>query len=372
MSGPKGASYTVVSEAELRRRAVEEARARVRACARQIDEQLLLAGHEAAKVGRRPALAARATTVAALNDEERTGQEYLERLRAVVAERSRGAAAAQLTASLAGLRIAVDFAPAPAAPAPTAFATGTPDHRARLAALAQRLPEVGGADRGDLAARLRTVADALPTADAGRAAQLVAAFETRVADALHRAADRASFERRREALAREFADVPPGDPAARALATASDDHDLGRARTLLVAVREQLHRAADQDFAVAQAAAVLQALGYRVDTEPGRGVDVLVARKDAWPHHGLRLLFPESEAAFTTVPEAYGATDARDDVAFERASCRDLNALVAQLSTQGVHAELRLQRAPGAVPLRRIGAVDQPAAVAHPEREASL
>ena len=370
MSGPKGASYRVVSEAELRRRAAEAARARVRACAQQIEELLLVAGRDAARAGRRPALAARPDAPEALAAEERAGQEYLERLRQVVAERRRNAAIAHLTAALGTLDIRLDLTAARSGRTPTP--TRTPDQRARLDALASRLVDVDDAERPALTESIRAAVATLDTADAGRAAQAVAAVQTRVADALHRAEDRAAFARHREALAREFADVPPGDPAAVAAAAASDDLGLARARTLLQAARDRLRRAADQDFVVDQAAQALRALGYRVEAQHGAGLDTLVARKDSWPHHGLRLFFPESEAAFTTVPEAYGATDARDDAAFERATCGDVDALVARLTAGGVPTELRLRRAPGTVALRHLGDTQQPAAVVPAERERSL
>lgn len=368
MSGPKGASYRVVSEAELRRRAAEAARARVRACSQQIDELLLVAGRDAARAGRRPVLGARSDDPQALAAEERAGQEYLERLRQVVAERRRSVAAAHLSAALGTLDIRIDFTATPSGRTPTP--SPRPDQRARLDALASRLVDVDDADLPALTESIRAAAAALDSADAGRAAQVVAAVQGRVADALHRAEDRAAFVLRREALTREFADVPPGDPAA--VAAASDDLGLARARTLLQAARDRLRRAADQDFVVDQAAQALRALGYRVEAQPGAGLDTLVARKDSWPHHGLRLFFPESEAAFTTVPEAYGATDARDDAAFERATCGDVDALVARLTAGGVPTELRLRRAPGTVALRHLGETQQPAAVVPAARERSL
>nr|NLI49210.1 hypothetical protein [Propionibacterium sp.] len=371
MSGPKGASYRVVSEAELRRRAAEAARARVRACAQQVEELLLVAGHDAVKAGRRPALAARSDALDALAAEERAGQEYLERLRQVVAERRRSAAAAHLTAALGTLAIDIDFTATHSRRTPTP--TPKPDQRARLDALASRLVDVDDGDLPALTEAIRAAAAALDTADAGRAAQIVAAVQLRVSDALHRAQDRAALAVRRAALAREFADVPPDDPAAVAAAAASDEHGLARARTLLQAARDRRRRAADQEFVVDRAVDALRALGYRVEAQHGGGLDTLVARKDAWPHHGLRLFFPESEPAFTTVPEAYGATDARDDAAFERATCGDVDALVARLTAGGVPTELRLRRAPGTVALRRLGDTQQqPAAAVPAERERAL
>lgn len=376
MSGPKGASYRVVSEAELRRRAVEAARARVRACATQVEEMLILASEDATRAGRRPALRGHSNLMADLAEEERAGLAYLERLREVVAERRRDAVAAQLTASLADLRISIDLATPSVGSQQTGsqartVAGRTPSQRDRLDALAVRLVEVGQDDQPAMTESLRTVAAALDAADAGRAAQLVSAFESRLAEALHRTQRQASLERRRAVLAQEFADVPPSDPASLTVAAASDDLGLTRAREQLVAARDRRRRAEDQDFVVAQAADALRALGYRVECQAGAGIDSLVARKDSWPHHGLRLLFPESEPAFTTIPEAYGNTDARDDIAFERASCGDVKAVVTRLTHSGVPTEFRLTRAPGGVPVRHVAPVEQPAAV-KPDLERTL
>ncbi len=359
MSGPKGASYVVVSEAELRRRAVAAARDRLAVVQARLRELQARAGADAVRAGRAPSLSVR-DDIGAIDALVRTVTEHCERLEQVIRERRIANALSQLSTSLSGFTVDLSVTVRARTTTTSTATTGaaSTDRRAGLLVtlddLARRSAELPDAERAAFARRLQAVRDGVDGPDPARAAQAVGSLRGAVAEALHREAERVSFDRRRQMVASEFADVSASDlDAWDAWLQAPDDVALAGVRARLEAARERQRRAADQQFAVTQAAEVLRSLGYRVDVTDGDGVDALVARKDAWQHHGLRLLFPEATAAFSSTPESYGDTDPRDDVAFEEASCRDVDALLATLATRGVRAELRVHHQPGAVNVRR-------------------
>lgn len=359
MSGPKGASYTVVSEAERRRRAVAAARNRLESALARLNELQAQAGSDAVRVGLAPRAVA-GDDVAAIEARIKAVAEHCDRLEVVVKERRIAAATREMAASLEGFTL--DFIATSSSITTAAAPTENVAARrgalvATLDNLARHVSELPDSERPEFVDRLRRVRSTLDELDQPRAAQAVSALRGAVAEALHREAARASFERRRLDLAQEFADVTASEPALlTSIERAVDDVALAQVRTRLAAGRERLDRAADQRFVLTQAADALRMLGYRVEVAEGDGTDALVACKDDWRHHGLRLLFPQGQAAFSSTPEAYGDTDARDDLAFEQASCRDVDALLDKLQQAGVRTRLRVHHAPGTVRVRRAAA----------------
>lgn len=352
MSGPKGATYAVVSEAELRRRRVAAARERLGVAG----ERLAVLEEQARSCG---ATAGLAPSLHVADDEEALAErlaavtQHCDRLEAIIARRRVEVVLEQLGSTLEGFHLDLS---ATASSVPPGVDVGA-DRASLFVALddlARKVATLCDGEREQLVVQLRAARAEAETADAARAAQAVGSLRSEVADALRREAGRVAFEGRRRALATEFADVTPRDPeSAAVLAAARDEAGLASARRVLEAARDRLARAADQEFAVAQAAEALRALGYRVEVTDGDGVETLVARKDAWRHHGLRLLFPAGQAAFSSTPEAYGDTDVRDDVAFERASCSDIDALLVALADRGVPSAIQVHKAPGTVRVRR-------------------
>ena len=351
MSGPKSVSYRVESAEERARRELAEARAAQRTVRERVERLIAQAGGDAARAGKAPRVMAtdeidtvRAQTAALLA--------HAERLDRVILDRSVARATAQVQAALGAVAVDLDIAVPVAEPARTA----DPDVRreAGLEDVVSHLATLPEAERAPLVARVLAAQEELTRVSPARAIQIIASLRGAVADALRADAARASFERRRRALELEFADVLQTVPGSGAmLAAASDDATLQAARRQLSEERERLDREADRRFVLAQAMAALRDLGYRVEAKEGPGFDELVARNDSWRHHGLRLVLPVGQSTFVSVPQAYGATDVRDDVAFERASCADVASMCSALAAGGVTTQVVSGLPPGQRPLRR-------------------
>lgn len=342
MSGPKGASYTVVSAEELRRRAVAAARQRLSVAQERLELLTAIAGADAALAGRAPG-ASTSDDLDRLEAAIRAHDDHCRRLEEITRARQVREAAEQVRSSLAGLALDVDLdVPSPASPTAAPAPDRHADLRAELAKVAAAIAELPDADRATIVGRLAAAAGLVDSDDLTRAGQVVASLRGEAAAAVRLHRRREALDRTRQSLILHYADVADAAPDAwRAAADARDELALARARALLDDARAQASRRADQRFVLAQATAALRDLGYRVEVSDGDGVDEVVARKDAWSHHGLRLVFPETQGGFSSVPEAYGDTDARDDVAFEQTSCRDVAAMLERLQASGVDARLR-------------------------------
>lgn len=359
MSGPKGASYDVVSAEELRRRTIAAARARVTAMEHTIAALEETAGVEAAHAGGRPTFHRASDDVADLERQEATGQQYAAELRRIIARRQVQEAHTALVHSLAD--IGLSLAPTHTAETEPMTTSANADEslRQRLTAVAERLAETSDADRVHLTGVVTALAERLDTMNPAQAAQAIDALRGTVAQAIRAQRSQLAFAEARYALAQEYADVDATSDAWRYFAHAVDGTSLAVARTQLRQAREEAKKAADQDFTVRQAAAALEALGYRVEASVNNGYDTLTARKASWPNHGLRLHFPEAEALFVSTPVAFGHTDARDDVAFERSSCADVADMWQQLRDVGIDIDNRFQHQPGAIPLAHEGVVEE-------------
>lgn len=352
MSGPKGASYEVVSPAEMRRRALQAANQRLAAA---VEGMRSLQHRAAAQAAQFEAPRGRPVTTepAEIDRQTEAVLAYCAKLEERLRVQRIAAAQRKVSASLAEFHVDLEIT-ALRSSSPGSQQQGRDALRATLADLAGRLGELPDPDREQFVSRIAGAAKALDGPDSARAAQVVGSLRAAVTAALHESAEQASFERRRAAVAQAFSDVPDTDTNVwQTLTSAADDVELARARGALEEARAAASRAADQQFVLAQAAEVLQELGYRVEVSDAAGADELVARKEAWQHHGLRMVFPLSQSAFSSVPEAYGATDPRDDVAFEQASCRDVSAVLEGLARRGVQAQLLTSMAPGVQAVRR-------------------
>jgi hypothetical protein len=78
-----------------------------------------------------------------------------------------------------------------------------------------------------------------------------------------------------------------------------------------------------------------------------------MASTQAWPHHGLRLVFPAGRPGLHSIPVAFDDTDARDDVAFEESSCGDVARLREGLANRGVPTDLTHHVKPGGLAVQR-------------------
>ena len=362
MSGPKGASYNVESQAELQRRALAASRERLAAAKARLAELQADAGPHATEAGTAPALPA-SDVPAEVDAQTRALREHCNALEAVAREYRVSIATGRLQSALADFSLDLKVTGATAASSTaTVRAAHHPGAEARstLEKLARHVATLPTVERESYIPRLAAAAKTLDGPDPARSAQAVDSLRAAVATSVRAANERASFERRRAALAQDYADLATTAPdTLQTVAAASTDRELARMRAELDEARGRATRAADQSFVISQAEDVLRTLGYRVEVSQAAGLDEIVARKDNWRHHGLRLLFPESQAVFSSIPEAYGATNAQDDLAFERESCGDISRVLTELRERGVRTELRAHKQPGTVPMRRASADTQ-------------
>ena len=209
---------------------------------------------------------------------------------------------------------------------------------------------------GELAVRVRDAAT--PAATARHA---LTEIEARVTRAASRHRGRQALARRQRAVEAEFGDLTVGGSAEAAaevlqrVREATDEPAVDRLVGELRGLRARATAVADRSFAITQAAEVLRALGYHVDQdEPAdNGTSRMVATSARWPRHGLRLVFRSDQPGIHSSPMALSATDARDDVAFEEASCTDIGRLRAELERRGVTTRMTHHVPPGQLAVRR-------------------
>lgn len=357
MSGPKGATY-VLTPAERARQALAAARVRLAAAQQRVAaaEALVL---DAAPPPRSPRHSA-AEDAAAVDAQVEELLGHAERLEAIHHQRRQDALVARMTREVTDLTITLPAGPAPGMRRARATAPAEPARPAgadKIAALAQRVAALHNAQALDLLNRLGLAADLARGTDRVRAAQALDSVAAEVTRAERAEAGRHALDRQRAACLVSFADVPVAEADAwRALAEADSEVALARARAGLEQARERAQRVARQQFVLQQTEDAFRALGYRTEVAPGDGSDTLVAHKPGWDRHGLRLLFPVGQDAFSSIPEAYGASAAQDDEAFETESCRDIQAVFDRLATRGVDVLTHLALEPGQQPVRRVAA----------------
>ncbi|MEV6414979.1 hypothetical protein [Kribbella sp. NPDC051718] len=231
----------------------------------------------------------------------------------------------------------------------------------RLQAVLDLATELDDSLQGDLRRLAEVVAD--PAAAPAKALGFLTEMEARVTAATNRQRAQERLTRRVEELGYAFADLLSSKTEEGLKAHVILENLTGRPDQVGIdaAVRRfgELDRsraaAADRRFAVEQATAVLREMGYAVEVGPvgADGELVALASTQAWPHHGLRLVFPAGRAGLHTIPVAFDDTDVRDDVAFEESSCGDVDRLRQGLSERGVPTDLTHHVAPGGLAVRR-------------------
>lgn len=370
MSGPKGASYTL-SPAERARMALAAARVRQAAAERRVAAaRSHLAGSDITLPRSPvPSLTQDAAQVDSFVAELIAHAEQLE---GIVLERRMRSVTTHLSASLADLTVDIPLREAPPTTTQSTPGDGTAKLVARVVDLDQALARLPDKVAAPLVERLARATALIEKTDAVRAAQAVESLRAEVAQAQRTETRRLAVGRRKSGLTVAYADVP-GDAqnAWRTLTEATTDSDLARARALLDQARETARRRTEQQFVLHQAQAALEDLGYRVEKVPGDTADTLLAQKTGWSHHGLRMLFPQGQRAFSSTPEAYGDTDQRDDVAFETESCQDIDAVLARLASRGIVVSTHVAIQAGQHPIHRPTSTQVRGHVAHP-RERSL
>ncbi|WP_432874614.1 hypothetical protein ACQPYH_22495 [Kribbella sp. CA-245084] len=360
MSGSTGFDYQVVSPAELRRRAVEAATARV--MARQASVRVARAS-----VGKTVAAQVRATQISKRDVAD------LDRLRGLeialaAEEQALSVAAAQARTDQARRTLATEI---------EALQVALPKIRFRGTARERSRGQVRSEASERLAARVEAVLDlalgldesvradlqklaAVVTDDASgpaKAQSFLTELETRISQAVKR--QRA--EERRQQRTRELkyqyavlldAATAEGDEA-RAIVARLPGGDVEAAARELQEVDLRRVKAADRRFALDQATAVLREMGYAVDVEPAGGTTIATASGPDWPRHGLKLVFPADTDGMRTIPVAFEDSDERDDLAFETSSCDAVDELRDGLQSRGVPTELIYRTPPGELPVRR-------------------
>lgn len=369
VSGPKGIAYQVVSAEELLRRETDTVRSRVDA--RRGAVRMLRAS-----VGEAVAVTVPETRIRSFQRADlaelsaiESGLIAEEKALAAAAERAHAARArATLTAELEALRVDLpalrfrrpDEARTTAAPVRAQEADPSPRVARRLEAVLELAVLLDENLRMDLA-ELASVVTAAP--GSVRAQAFLTEMEARVTAATNRQRDLENRRRRIRELQYTFAELlgsetAEGGEARTVLSTLTDESGQAAIDSSARRLRD-LERgrivAADRRFALEQATAVLREMGYAVDLEPGSSAGdlIAIASTGAWPHHGLRLVFPAGRAGIHTLPVAFDETDARDDVAFEESSCGDVERLRTGLLSRGVPTDLTHHVQPGELVVQR-------------------
>lgn len=392
MSGPKGTSYVVVSPEELARREAAGLRARLIAQRSQIRLLEASAGPDLVKeVGQAPAvdLAAELAQLRLVEGQLSAHQGLLEE---AVRQRYRNVALEAMRTEVQELQLRIDL---DRASHMTARPSGGSEPRqparsevedARLARTLTTAATLPAAQQEQVHVVLRSLAEARGAGHVSRATMLTTHLETLVEGLLRKARIRQALEtdiRRLKACFAEVADAAtrtddeglPGEVASAvaALDAASDREQLDMARSQLDQLRQRCRAAEDRAFVLRQAIEVLGELGYSVgEGEPVDDVRPFIVTSPRWPRHALQFVMRPDLAAFNTVPMAVAETDARDDVAFERATCEDLARLRSEFTRRGVVSELYHETPAAQLPMRRASSIAKRAAkTARRGREAS-
>jgi len=382
VSGPKGASYTVVSAEELKRRALAAATARWQAqCTRY---QELAADVEAARAVHGDVI----SPLASLPQVVGTTSDDYDRCAAVVDElvsSCDGSYRAQLgqaraSTVMGALAALIDAVPVPEPTASDArsarekapsYAPSSPfgqgEHVRR--ALARLDPEAGETARE----RAESLAEqALLAPSAARSGQLVRALEDVVqrantAQKQRRRRD-ADFEELRRALAGLDTDQVCETVERLDAAQAGGSDATPELRSLVAEVAGAARTEQDRRFALNTAVACLEEMGY----EAGVGFDTVVSqggavhlRRAGWPGYAVQLRARHSgaELGFNVVCFAADqpSSSARD-AEVEREWCADFAELRRAARRKGLDLALTRQENAGALPVQRVAGSSRSAA----------
>jgi hypothetical protein len=372
VSGPKGMSYQVVSAAEIQRREVAAALARAQFRHAGIIALLVSAGPRARSKLAEPPTPSRGMSVAELQSTEQALDSFEHAVRHAVAEERAAAAQTAFNDQMAKLTLTIEQAPLRRSKA-------KPQVQASAASTANR-PDSDLTERLDRALRVAasiaepTLLDDLPrltehvtgkAATPATARHYLAEIEAQVTRAFREHEAREAVARRRREVELAYCDLADGDTdVAREAASfleqvsrANNDSALSQLEGDLRDLRIRQTTLADRRFALDQATAVLQEMGYHVEADgTGAGGAIpLMASSARWPRHGLQIVFRTDRPGIHSSPVAFAGTDVRDDVAFEEATCTDIGRLRIELARRGVTTEMTHHVAPGTLSVQRRG-----------------
>jgi hypothetical protein len=254
------------------------------------------------------------------------------------------AASAVLKSQVASLKLAVDVAVTTTSrvreSTTSREATGLQRRLQRALEVASQLAD------SDLQGQVRGIAEDVTTAlgsdDVGRGGQLVTELEQVVTAAARTARARALVESEVTKVELQYSALDPvvAGPALAELRAAMTLSQVAACARGLAKLEESRRAESDRRFVLEQSVDVLREMGYVVDIDPGQGSNTVVATSDRWPHHGLQLAFRSDRASMHTAPLAFDETDSRDDIAFEEATCQDLDTMRTELAARGVTTDM--------------------------------
>ena len=371
VSGPKGASYVVVSAAELERRALARAQARLADVTARFQElqadTKVCRKHYDGRV--RVAAPPRTGSLRNSSDHDRAATQLKEALARAQATFAKELSAARADAITVGARSVTATADVPAAQSLGSYehraAPAAPDPAAEIAdGVARALLRVAIASEADQAKITHLAQSALATADTGRGRVLLRVLQDEVqkANAAQQARDRRTQEVRSlrgKLQGRDGAAVEAADAALQALV---DDPDRPMPPDLPAQVEAAAVAAdagADRAFTLQTAAACLGRLGYEV----AEGFDTVVARggftylrRASWAGYAVQLrAAADNQLGFNVVREDDGtiAMSTRD-VEVEQEWCADFERLRQVMSAEGVQMMVTRATPPGALPVQRV------------------
>jgi hypothetical protein len=376
-------SYQVVSAAEIQRREVAAALARAQFRHAAIIALLVSAGPRVRSKLAEPPTPTRGMTVAELQNTERALDSFEHAVRRAVTDERTAAAHTAFQEQMAQLTPTIDqtrlrrFKPKPQDVRSDAGSAIQPDSdlTRRLDQALRRAATIAEPTMIDDLARLAEQVTAKASTPAA-ARHYLAEIESRVTRAVREHEAREAVAHRRREIELASCDLAIGDTdVAREAATileqvsrADDDHALRQMEGELRSLRIRQTAVADRRFAVDQATAVLREMGYHVeadDTTAGEAIP-LMASSAQWPRYGLQIVFRTDRPGIHSSPVAFDVTDARDDVAFEEATCADIGRLRDELAHRGVTTEMTRHVSPGTLTVQRRGRASSPKRSATP------
>lgn len=372
MSGPKGIAYRVVSAEELLRRETDDFRRRIDArCALLLVLRAEVGRTVCENVGVAPSRDASLMVLDEMRQFERDLTRHEEALREAFSVERAHAASAALKSQVASLKLTVDVG---MTTPPRARESATSLEAKGLQRRFQRALEVASqlAD-SDLQGRVRGIAEDVTTAlgsdDVGRGGQLVTHLEQVVTAATRQARAKALLESEVGKVELQYSALDP-EVAGLALVELREAKTLAQVAACargLAKLDESRRAERDRRFVMEQSLEVLREMGYVVDIDPGEATNTVVATSDRWPHHGLQLAFRSDRANVHTAPLAFDETDSRDDIAFEEATCQDLDAMRTKLAERGVATDMFHHVPAGGLGVRREGRRDRKRTTSRPK-----
>lgn len=372
MSGPKGFSYTVVSQAELDRRACQASSMRCDELSARVADLVgrlqTFGGEEVVdRVDDRPG----ETDVAGWGRREQELARTRERLEAALVSGRNERVADLLRSRLGRVEVAIDLDLSSLRPATsTPFsAVENADPRRAPDTTSTTVARQGSVDAlcGLLAEVEDAVArDALADRAAGilatggkRGLGLLRALQSDAQAAVRSQNRQAELTSRYDAAIDATAELP-SDLAAdvrrhAVVAGRPGAADVEALERHLREARSEHARRQDDEFVRQQAVEVLGSLGYDVSND---GDGLLASGAAAGDRHALQVRFLPDRARFITNVVAVAETSAAANTAAEKSTCSDITTLGYELRRHGVEAQRDHHRPPGAVPVAQVAAPD--------------